>query len=221
MPPRCNETGMIGQQINLYLPIFRGERQPFSAQTLLYALAGVAVVLMLYYGYASWSLGPVKKELASAQQRHGMALKRLEELGQQAQANQKDAALEQEVARLDAERGAKQQALANITGGGLGNTRGFSAQIEGLARQRVEGVWLTNIVISQGGADFALNGGALAPELVPVLLQALGKEPVFKGMEFKTLLLERSEQQPAWINFTLRTGNTASAGQAALTAGAG
>ncbi len=199
---------MVNQQINLYLPIFRGARQPLSAQTLLYALAGVAVVLMLYYGYDSWSLGPLKKELASAQQQHSEALKQLEVLGQQAQANQKDAALEQEVARLSAERDAKQQVFNKLTGGGLGNTRGFSAQIEGLARRRVEGVWLTNIAISQGGASFALNGGTLAPELVPVLLQALGKEPVFKGVEFKTLLMERSEQEPGRVNFTLRTGDT-------------
>lgn len=209
------------QQINLYLPIFRGEKQPFSAQTMLYALAGVAAVLMLYYGYASWSLGPMKKELASAQQQHNDALKRLETLGQQAQANQKDAALEQEVARFTAERDAKQQVLNNLTGGGLGNTQGFSAQIEGLARQRVEGLWLTNISIGEGGASFSLNGGTLAPELVPVLLQALGKEPVFKGIEFKTLLMERSEQQPSRVNFTLRTGDTAPAGQAASPAGAG
>ncbi|MCL5668612.1 MAG: PilN domain-containing protein [Gammaproteobacteria bacterium] len=206
---------MASQQINLYLPIFRGERQPFSAQTLLYALGGVAVALMLYYGYASWSLGPVKKELASAQQQHSDALKRLEALGQQAQANQKDAALEQEVARLSAERDAKQQVLNNLTGGGLGNTKGFSAQIEGLARRRVDGVWLTNITISEGGASFALNGGTLAPELVPVLLQALGKEPVFKGVEFKTLLMERSEKEPGRVNFTLRTGDTAPAEQGA------
>ncbi len=211
----------MNQQINLYLPIFRGTRQPFSAQTMLYALAGAAAVLMLYYSYASWSLGPMKKELASAQQQHSEALKQLEVLGQQAQANQKDAALEQEVVRLGAERDAKQQALNNITGGGLGNTQGFSGQIEGLARRRVEGVWFTNINISQSGASFALNGGTLAPELVPVLLQALGKEPVFKGIEFKTLLMERSEQQPGRVNFTLRTGDTAPAGQAAPPAGGG
>lgn len=203
------------QQINLYLPIFRGELQPFSAQTMLYVLAGVAAVLMLYYGYASWSLGPMKKELANAQQQYNDALKRLETLGQQAQANQKDAALEQEVARLSAERDAKQQAFNNLTGGGLGNTKGFSAQIEGLARRRVEGVWLTNISIGEGGASFALNGGTLAPESVPVLLQALGKEPVFKGVEFKTLLMERSEKEPSRVDFTLRTGNTAPAEQAA------
>ncbi len=211
----------MNQQINLYLPIFRGTRQPFSAQTMLYALAGAAAVLMLYYSYASWSLGPMKKELASAQQQHSEALKQLEVLGQQAQANQKDAALEQEVVRLGAERDAKQQALNNITGGGLGNTQGFSGQIEGLARRRVEGVWFTNINISQSGASFTLNGGTLAPELVPVLLQALGKEPVFKGIEFKTLLMERSEQQPGRVNFTLRTGDTAPAGQAAPPAGGG
>lgn len=203
------------QQINLYLPIFRGELQPFSAQTMLYVLAGVAAVLMLYYGYASWSLGPMKKELASAQQQHSDALKRLETLGQQAQANQKDAALEQEVARLSAERDAKQQAFNNLTGEGLGNTKGFSAQIEGLARRRVEGVWLTNISIGEGGASFALNGGTLAPESVPVLLQALGKEPVFKGVEFKTLLMERSEKQPGRVNFTLRTSVTEPAEQGA------
>ncbi len=211
----------MNQQINLYLSIFRGTQLPFSAQTMLYALAGVAAVLMLYYGYASWSLGPMKKELASAQQQHAEALKQLEVLGQQAQANQKDAALEQEVARLSAERDAKQQVFNNITGGGLGNTQGFSAQIEGLARRRVEGVWFTNIAISQSGASFALNGGTLAPELVPVLLQALGKEPVFKGVEFKTLLMERSEQQPGRVNFTLRTGDTAPTGQAVPPAGGG
>ncbi len=213
---------MINQQINLYLPIFRGARQPFSAQTLWYALAGVAVVLMLYYAYASWSLGPMKKELASAQQQHSDARKQLEALGQQAQAMQKDAAFEQEVARLAAERDAKQQMLNNLAGGRLGNTKGFSAQIEGLARRRVEGVWLTNISIGESGASFALNGGTLAPERVPVLLQALGKEPVFKGVEFKTLLMERSEQQPGRVNFTLRTSDTESAEQdAPPPAGAG
>lgn len=212
---------MISQQINLYLPIFRGARQPLSALTLLYALAGVAAVLMLYYGYARWGVGPMRQELVGAQQQQSEALKQLEALGQQVQANQKDAALEQEVARLSAERDVKQRTFDSISGGGVGNTSGFSAQIEGLARRHVEGLWFTNISISEGGAGFALNGGALASEQVPALLQELSKEEVFKGMEFKTFLLERSEQQPGRVNFTLRTGADAPAAPAAPPAGAG
>ena len=54
----------MSQQINLYQPIFRRERKVFSAATIAQATLVVAAGLAAIYGYASWKMRGLNREVA-------------------------------------------------------------------------------------------------------------------------------------------------------------
>jgi pimeloyl-ACP methyl ester carboxylesterase len=66
--------------------------------------------------------------------------------------------------------------------------------LEALARQHVEGTWLTRIDISGGGTALRLDGRTLASALVPRYVQRLSEEEVMADIAFNYLELQRPPQ---------------------------
>ncbi len=193
------------QQINLYQPMFRHERRVFSAKAML-ACAGIMILgLSLLYGYGRWQVGLLADEVAGLNTQADAARQTLAGLDKRLPKRGKSKLLLTELGRLGKELGEKRRVVAAISEGAVGQRRGFSAYFEGLARQRVEGLWLRNIEISQGGKALSLRGSALRPELVPVLVERLSREAVFAGLQFHTLELERAPGDSAVFDFRLST----------------
>lgn len=63
----------------------------------------------------------------------------------------------------------------------------LSHYMKGLARQTVEGVWLTGFSIREKGKAITLRGRSLASEMLPVYIKKLGREPLFRGVGFAGL----------------------------------
>ena len=112
---------------------------------------------------------------------------------------------ESKLSSLGRERDAKRRLLGLLSSESLGNTTGFSDHVAGLARRRVEGVWLRGIRIEAGGGELVLEGSALDPALVPRFLRGLGEEKAFLGSEFRSLRIERSSLEPGRMDWTART----------------
>ncbi len=191
------------QQVNFYQPVLRRRPALLSAA----AIAQISLVFVLalaaVHGYGLWQRAGQEAELAQLEQRHLQALAQLEEL---AGASRRGAAqmpdLEQRIADLSRQWTAKQTLLTVLQSGAGGNRRGFGDYLEGLARQRVDGLWLTAVSIDQGGDGLTLSGRSLSPEQVPRLLSRLRDELSFVGKEFRTLSMNRPEDAEA-IDFTL------------------
>lgn len=200
------------QQINLFQPIFRRQRRVFSARAMLHAAAVVAVGLMLVYGYARWQVSSLESDVARLSQQRDAARTRLLALEQKIPTRHKSELLQAEVERLEREVAGKRDIVAAFDSGALGNQSGFSAYLEGFARQRVEGLWLTGFRIAEGGKWLRIRGSTLAPERVPVLVQRLAAEPVFSGMRFSTLRMERAGPHSERVDFVLQSAGDDSAG---------
>lgn len=81
----------------------------------------------------------------------------------------------------------------------------FSALLEGLSRQHVEGLWLTYIGIENGGQDLHLQGSSLDPKLIPDFLGRLKNETAYAGREFRKVMMRADKDNPAVLNFALTT----------------
>lgn len=177
------------QQINLYNPIFLKQEKYFSARTMAQALALLLLGLVALYGYAF--LQTVSAQYAaetSAQLEQYVLLSA--KLSPQAQSK----ALEAEVARLEAEMKARQETLAALGSGVLGNTAGISEFLAAFGRRSMDGVWLTAFDIGEGGNDLNLTGRVLHADLVTAYLRALSEEPVMRGRRVTQMkLLARTE----------------------------
>ena len=192
------------QQINLYHVSLRPPRQVLTLQQVSMATGLLLLVLALVSGVQGWWLHQAKQKLNSDTQQQAQLAQKIDLLGKQLAKESNDSELKQIIAAKEGELQDKQQVLLALTGKRLGNTTGFADQFTGLARQHVEGIWLTGLYIHAGGEKLNLQGRTTSAELVPRYLQRLAQEPSFKGIEFQTLLMERVEKT-SQIDFDLRS----------------
>jgi hypothetical protein len=190
------------QQVNLLAPMYRKQRALFSARVSIGICLLVGVALALIYFATVWRNSVVAREQIALQEARDTATRRVNELAAQLRGNQSDPALEAGIAALTAERDRKAQALAALSLREASGTAGFSPQFIGLARQRINGLWLTRIEVS--GAQLALTGVTKAEGLIPRYLRQLGGEGVFTGTAFQQALLERTGDGDE-LRFELRT----------------
>jgi MSHA biogenesis protein MshI len=190
------------QQVNLLAPMYRKQRALFSARVSIGMCLLVGLALTLIYFVAVWRGAGLADEVARLESTRDTATRRVNELAAALQGQGTDPAAEAEVAALTQERDRKAQALAALALREASGTAGFSPQFIGLARQRLNGLWLTRIELS--GGQLALTGVTLSEELIPRYLGKLGGESVFAGTAFQQARLERVTDG-AGLRFELRT----------------
>ena len=105
--------------------------------------------------------------------------------------------LEDQVVRAEALLKSREGLIVRLQGGEIGNRDGYSKFLLALARQRLEGVWLTSIEIAGARDDFAIQGRALRAELLTDYIKVLSKEQAFRGKPIGTLSLRERELEPA------------------------
>lgn len=182
----------MNQQINLYQAQFRPQTRMFHAWFMLQATGALLIAMLLMYGFAQQRIDGIEQELEIVTRQESAAIDRLQNVGPLIRAvtgeknwsEQLDDSL-----RMLAER----QAVLNlIQGTTLGDTEGFSRHLRALARQDVEGVWLTRLVLSAKGDKTRLEGRAIRAELIPVYVQDLTVETPFAEQRFHRFRIDNS-----------------------------
>ena len=185
-------NAIVYQQVNLYQPIFRRQRQVFSALTMLQASAVVALALLAIYVYGLWQISGLEAEavqLEGREKTYTAQLARLDPTSSQ----QRRQDVEQQLAELNARLVEQQRLIEILRTQPLGGTAGFSSHLTALARRHKPGLWLTELRIQGASRSLDLIGKTLRPELVPEYLLDLGKEEALAGQKFDVLEIERSE----------------------------
>ncbi|HEX7047116.1 MAG TPA: hypothetical protein VF275_06065 [Gammaproteobacteria bacterium] len=179
------------QQVNLYQPILRQQKKVFSAVTIAKTLGVVALLMLGLYGFSYWQLQQLENEHRELQARQGELAKRVASLSGSLQAQPASRELRRRVEAAEREADLKQQLAGLLADRPVAEGDGFSAAFAGLARQRIAGLWLTGIEIHNAGHDsdrrVTLQGFTARAELVPRLVQLLGAEPAFAGLQFRRM----------------------------------
>ena len=193
------------QQVNLYQEMFHREQSWLNARGILIISGALAGLLLLLYGQAFFSAWLGVRSVAKLELRKAEQQQRLKELKAQVPGPAKGQVLAREIEALTQEVRVRERLYEVIVPGTGGNIEGFSSYLEGLARQRIRGVWLQTIRINEGGDDLRLVGHTLEPDGVPDLLEKLRSEPAFMGRDFRRLLLERTSGESNAVRFTIST----------------
>ena len=210
------------QQVNLFNPAFLDKRGPLSLKAALMGWLAVALLSFAFAGYAGM------RNRQQAQQERELAAKvtvvqaEMQRLAGKVAGRKQDAQIAAEIARLESEIRGRDEVMAVLKGGALGDTRGFSEHLRAFARQSFEGVWLTGLHIAARGQDVALEGRALRAEQVPGYLRRLNSESVMQGHPFSELLMQapvadpgdKSGGRPPYIEFRLATKSETPAAKA-------
>lgn len=182
----------MSQQINLFHAGLRPAQKPLTAVRLALGLAALGIALAGYYAYAQFQLYQSESTLAEANTQYKELQDRMLKLGGgSAQASGR--ALEEAIARAEGELKIREAIRKRLGGGDLGATQGFSAYLTALARQHVDGVWVTGLSVVGDSGDFTLQGGVLRPEILLEYLRRLNREEVLKGRPIGDLRMLRKE----------------------------
>jgi hypothetical protein len=192
----------VSRQINLYSAVFRPKPKRFSAVWVVAAAVLVALASIPYYAWEAQRLKQVQATQAAGETQLKQLRAQLAALGQQPQKD-KSKALEEQVARAEAQLGSGQEVFNWLQSGQAGNREGYAKPLGALARQHLDGVWLTGIDISGASNEFIIKGRALRADLIPGYIKMLRNEEAFRGKSISTLALHeveidaKGEQTPA------------------------
>jgi Tfp pilus assembly protein PilN len=181
----------MNQQINLYLPMFRRQEKIFSAMTMAQTSLLFLIVLTTIYFYGEYKIKPLESQLQHVNRDVATLQAQVNSYQKQIPEQARSKLLENEIARLEKELKQREEIQAILARQELGDTRGFSSYLEAIARQHVEGMWLTRVAIKNGGNALTLEGKTLSPVLVPRYIQRLGKENILSGITFNVMELQR------------------------------
>ena len=196
------------QQVNLYQPMFRKQQKVFSALTMLQITGFFIVVLSAIYGYSGYRLRPFSVELDKTNAQLTKLSQQIEVVSKRFNARGKNKLMESEISRLTTRLDNMKKIKNALSEGSFGNASGFSTLFEALARNHVDGAWLTDITISDGGAKLTLSGKSIDPELVPIYIKRLADAPAFKNQRFNILDLERITGANDLIGFNISSGGS-------------
>jgi len=208
----------MSQQINLFNPAFEQQKKLLSAAGIALG-AGVTVVVLAVTGMVLQSrVAGLQREADAGAARLEAAQKHLGEVGIQFAPRASDSALAGSLGEAESQREALRRVADVIERGELGNTQGYSEYFRALARQRIEGLWLTGVRIAGAGLDLGVQGRALDPALVPGFLARLRREPVMQGKAIGNVQIgqaaalksvdkdgKESDEAAAYVEFSLQS----------------
>lgn len=186
------------KQINLINAAYRQTRHRLNSVTM---LAGAGAV---YACVAAWNYSEqfTKRGLdgrrAEIDQRLLQTKAGVEKTTAAAKNIEPDQRLTAEIAALELRLRVQREVLTALETGGLGSTDGFSRYLTALARQRLEGVWLTKVTLSADN-ELAIGGRLTSAELLPIYIRLLNKEEALRGRRFGELKLVAQKEVAAAI----------------------
>ena len=196
------------QQVNLYQNELRTQKLNYSALMLTQISVILLIVFAIFTGFRYFQLQQHQASLIENQQKQKIAMADLHKIQAELSLRKKDTRLAKLITDKTRELANKQKVYGILSRDEFGNTKGFVEHVSGLARQRIEGLWLTQIRIASGGTDVTLQGTTSKSALLPKYLQRLSVEKAFSGTEFKSLLMARQEKKTQWLNFSLQNKKT-------------
>ncbi|MBW2396565.1 MAG: hypothetical protein JRG95_20125 [Deltaproteobacteria bacterium] len=192
---------------NLFTAELAPKREAYagpSLRSLAQMSAAVAVFGMLQFGIDQLQARSLRSELVVLESQAEATRARLTALGAEIARAEADPTQQARVDALEARRRAQATLLQQLEGE-RGPGRPFAGLLTALAERPVEGLWLTRVQLRDEGRALTLEGAALGPDQMPLLLARLKAEPAFDGVSFESVRIHRPEDGGGHIEFMLET----------------
>jgi len=190
----------MSQQVNLLIDDLLPKRSVFGVAHALASVCGFAAILVAISVHTLIDIS----HLTGQHDRLTQQLAALADANTKARASVnsvEDTRLATHVADLRAQLNSRTALEAALAGEVKTRSRGFSAHLDGLAGNALQGLWLTEIQLLDGGTRMHLDGMTIDPILVPQFLRNLGRDEAFAGHRFDTFELAADETNA--LRFTI------------------
>lgn len=179
----------MSQQINLYNPQFERQKQLLTAPSMAAALGVLVFGLVCMGGYANWRVMRLQADTTAGAKRLDAAKKRAAQAAAEFAPRAIDGSLSTALLEAQSEHAALVHVADAIRRGDLGDTHGYADTFRALARQNVEGLWLTGVSVAGAGAEIGIRGRTLDAALVPGYLAHLRNEPALQGRAIGSMVI--------------------------------
>lgn len=180
----------MSQQINLYNPAFIPAREWVTGPGVAIA---VGVLLLALVAGTLWSRDVAftrEQELVGIQGELKTTQAAVESIRQASEARVPNPELVRALATAKADIELRERILSQSAAVIASPVRGYAGYLKALARQTMEGVWITGFRVSGGQGALSLSGRALEKSQLPDYVQRLNREPVFHGQAFGGMRVE-------------------------------
>ena len=195
----------LEQRINFYQDIFYKPEIRYSFRQLVLILLAVVVLLVALTTVDYVRTELLRRNVTQLQATQAKLEKAVQAMNEQLSRMVADPVLEKQETELRESLQAKYQFLAQLREQGDSHQVHFSSVLAGLSALSVDSLWLTRIQIQSPGLQLSLTGLTLQPRALPDYLAALNREPVFEGLRFRMLDLERTEENSRYMTFNVST----------------
>ncbi len=184
----------MSQQINFYQPQFRPKGVSLTSANAMLCGAGIAVAFAaLAAVYEGYQLREVRERAQAVDSAFRAATAGRDKLAAELGKQKPNPQIETAVALLDAQLKGRQEIMASLKSGVVGDTGGFSEYLRAFSRQSVDGLWLTGFDIASAGNELAIQGRALSADLVATYLRQLNQEPAMQGRKLAALRINQAQ----------------------------
>ncbi|MFD2231980.1 hypothetical protein [Alkalimarinus sediminis] len=201
------------QQINLYTQELKPEHVVLPLSQMVAGLSLLVVILLVALFIYRAQVEDIEAQLSPKQLTVEQLQQRVSTKEQQLGGMKKDESLITLNQKLAQQVEARKQLLTRLGAVVTANRYPFSNLLTGLARQRVDQLWLTNIKFANGGEMVGLQGKTLQADAVPHYLQMLRGETLLLGRSFDLFQLAKDEDQDEILHFTLSSSMLSAGGE--------
>jgi Tfp pilus assembly protein PilN len=180
------------QQINLYLPEFRPNREPLRTHHMLWGALAFFVLLCLASVLGNLRTDKLANEIQAKRAQTQQLEQQLTHLRMQVPPDRSEQ-LHLRIQELEDELQRRNDIAQAINTEAPGQQNGFSGQLTSLARASSEQLSLAQFSLQSGGRFVELSGVARSAEEVPAYLQRLLGEDSFANTRFGVIRLDTSD----------------------------
>jgi hypothetical protein len=184
----------VSQQINLFNPAFEEKRKLFGAAAMAQALVVLVVGVAALSVYGNERVAALAKQADAGARQLEKKKATLATVNTEFAPREKSPEMEAQLADAESQLASLKRIAGVLERGELGNTTGYSEYFRALARQHVDGLWLTGLAITGAGCDIGVHGRAVDASLLPGFLARLTQEKIMQGKSFGSLQIGQPGQ---------------------------
>lgn len=177
----------MSHQINLHDPSLRRQRHWLTAANLAFALVMIAALLLGWGAWARIDASRMAMRLAALDVMAQAAREESVALAGRLAGRKPDARLELDLVAAKELLDIRQGVLDKLGEGAAPAVGSHAEYLRGLARQSLNGLWLTGFSVGADGGRMEIRGRTLDPALLPRYIRRLNAEAAFRGHRFARL----------------------------------
>jgi len=172
------------QEVNLYLAEFPAIEKKKVSKKVAFAISLLVVLIVGGASFSYWKLQVLKDQLSIEMNASSFAKNSMDRLENVINKSASEDHLKVKLIDLKEKVSQKTAIKSNIDFQLNHGGEGFAKKFFALARQDIEGLWITSIQFTNSSARVLIKGEAQKPALIVVYLKKLSAEPAFKGVKF-------------------------------------